>query len=85
MYERQCTVRNLSLSRWRLSGDWPLIVGQTCSPSVKLPNEQQACVAAGVVRWVQEGEYGIETLIADQTAQEQVEAKVRQGIEGLML
>src|SRR5262245_36012514 len=56
------TVRNISLSGWRLSGDVPMRVGQTCSLSVTLSDPKRVFVVAGTVRWVRGQECGIETL-----------------------
>src|SRR5215510_746763 len=63
------TVRNISLSGWRLWGDLPMRVGQTCSLSVALSNPKRVFVVAGIVRWVRGEEYGIETLVANGTTQ----------------
>ena len=63
------TVWNISLSGWRLSGDLPLRVGQTCSLFVTLSNPKRVAVVAGIVRWVRGPEYGIETLPANGTTQ----------------
>ncbi|HEX6825121.1 MAG TPA: PilZ domain-containing protein, partial [Nitrospiraceae bacterium] len=59
------TVWNLSLSGWKLSGDLPLEVGQMCSLTVNLPNEERIVVAAAIVRWVRGQEYGLETLAVE--------------------
>ena len=61
------TVWNISLSGWRLSGDLPMGVGQTCSLFVTLSNPKRVFVVAGMVRWVRGEEYGIETLVANGT------------------
>jgi hypothetical protein len=45
----QSTVWNLSLYGWKLSGDVPLQVGQTCSLTVNLPNQESIVVAAAIV------------------------------------
>ena len=63
------TMWNISLSGWRLSGDLPLRVGQTCSLFVTLSNPKRVAVVAGIVRWVRGPEYGIETLLANGTTQ----------------
>lgn len=52
LFEGQGIVWNLSVNGWRLSGDVPLQVGQTCPLTVKLPNEESIFVAAAIVRWV---------------------------------
>ena len=56
-------VWNLSLNGWKLSGDVPLRVGETCSLTVNLPNKPDLFVAAAIVRWVQGQAYGLETLV----------------------
>jgi PilZ domain len=61
------TVWNISLSGWRLSGDLPMRVGQTCSLVVTVSNPKRVFVVAGMVRWVRGEEYGIETLVANGT------------------
>ncbi len=63
------TVWNISLSGWRLSGDVPLGIGQTCSLFVTLSNPKRVFVVAGIVRWARGKEYGIETLAANVTTQ----------------
>jgi len=59
------TVWNISLSGWRLSGDLPLRVGQTCSLCVTVSNPTRVFVVAGMVRWVRGEECGIETFVAN--------------------
>jgi hypothetical protein len=49
-FQGQSTVWNLSLYGWELSGDVPLQVGQTCSLTVNLPNQESIVVAAAIVR-----------------------------------
>ena len=66
-------VWNLSVNGWRLSGDVPLRVGQTCPLTVHLPNQLSLFVAGAIVRWVRGQEYGLETLVADQQTQSMVE------------
>lgn len=51
-FQGQGTVWNVSLSGWKLSGDVPLRVGQTCPSTVTLPNQESIFVAAAIVRWV---------------------------------
>ena len=64
-FQGQGMVWNLSLSGWKLSGDVPLRVGQTCSLTVNLPNQPSIVVAAAIVRWVRGQEYGLETLVVE--------------------
>jgi PilZ domain len=72
------TAWNVSLSGWRLSGDLPLRVGQTCSLFVPLSNPKRVAVVAGIVRWVRGPEYGIETLLANGTTQAHIVRYFRQ-------
>ena len=65
-------VWNLSVNGWRLSGDVPLRVGQTCPLTVHLPNQLSLFIAGAIVRWVQGQEYGLETLVADTQTQSRV-------------
>ena len=67
------TVWNLSLNGWKLSGDVPLRVGQTCSLTVNLPNQESIFVAAAIVRWVRGQEYGLETLVVEKQMHGQLE------------
>ena len=66
-------VWNLSVNGWRLSGDVPLRVGQTCPLTVHVPHQLSLFVAGAIVRWVQGQEYGLETLVVDKETQSQVE------------
>jgi len=50
LFQGQGTVWNFSLIEWKISGDVPLEVGQTCSLTDNLPNEESICVAAAIVR-----------------------------------
>lgn len=45
-FEGHGTVRNLSLTGWRFSGNLPLRVGEVCSLTVTLPPYQLVYVAA---------------------------------------
>ena len=70
-------VWNLSVSGWRLSGDVPLRVGQTCPLTVNLPNQPSIVVAAVIVRWVRGQEYGLETLVVEKQTHNLVEHLVK--------
>jgi hypothetical protein len=69
----QGTVWNLSLYGWKLSGDVPLQVGQTCSLTVNLPIEESIVVAAAIVRWVRGQEFGLETLAIEKQTHSRLE------------
>ena len=82
LFQGQGVVWNLSLNGWKLSGDLRLRVGQTCSLTVNLPGYPKVFIASGIVRWVRDEEYGVETLIADQTAKEQLAQYITQQVQG---
>jgi hypothetical protein len=73
LLQGQGTVWNFSLSGWKLSGDVPLQVGQTCSLTVNLPIEESIVVAAAIVRWVRGQEFGLETLAIEQQTHSRLE------------
>ena len=73
LFEGHGIVWNLSLNGWRLSGDVPLRVGQTCPLTVNLPNQQSIFVAAVIVRWVRGPEYGMETLVVEKQTHSRLE------------
>ena len=75
--EGQGFVWNLSVNGWRLSGDVPLRVGQTCSFTVNLPNEQNIYIAAAIVRWVRGEEYGVESLLVERQTHARLEHYVK--------
>ena len=72
-FQGQGTVWNFSLNGWKLSGDVPLQVGQTCSLTVNLPNQESIVVATAIVRWVRGQEYGVETLVVEKQTQSRLE------------
>jgi len=65
LFEGHGTVWSLSLTGWRFSGDLPLRIGEVCSLAVNLPTCQSIYVAAGILRWVQGEEYGVEPFAFD--------------------
>ena len=71
-------VWNLSCTGWRISGDVPLRVGQTCPLTVTLPNQENIVVARAIVRWVRGQEYGLETLVIDKEVHRRVEQVITQ-------
>ena len=81
LFQGQGTVWNLSLSGWKLSGDVPLQIGQTCSLTVNLPNEESICVAAAIVRWVRGQEFGLETLAVEKQTQSRVERVIKRLVQ----
>jgi hypothetical protein len=76
-FQGQGTVWNLSLNGWKLSGDVPLRVGETCSLTVNLPNQESIVVAAAIVRWVRGQEYGLETLVVEKQMHNRLEHYVK--------
>ena len=58
---------------WKLSSDLPLRVGQTCSLTVNLPNQESIFVTAVIVRWVRGQEYGLETLVVEEQTHSRLE------------
>jgi len=82
LFQGQGTVWNFSLSGWKLSGDVPLQVGQTCSLTVNLPIEESIFVAAALVRWVRGQEFGLETLAIEKQTHSRVEHVIQRLIEG---
>jgi hypothetical protein len=80
-FQGQGTVWNLSLNGWKLSGDVPLRVGETCSLTVNVPNQESIFVAAAIVRWVRGQEYGVETLVVEKQTQSQLEHLVKQLVQ----
>jgi PilZ domain len=78
LHEGQGTIWNVSLNGWRLSGDLPLRIGQSFPMTVTLSNQESVFVAAGIVRWVRGEEYGVETLVADDSALDQVKDYIKQ-------
>ena len=80
-FQGQGTVWNLSLNGWKLSGDLPLRVGETCSLTVNLPNQSSIVVAAAIVRWVRGQEYGLETLVVEKQTHSQLEHLVKQLVQ----
>jgi len=62
LFQGQGTVRNLSCTGWRLSGDLPIPPGETLSLTVTLPNEQHIAVPEAVVRWSRGQECAVENV-----------------------
>jgi hypothetical protein len=80
-FQGQGTVWNFSLSGWKLSGDVPLQVGQTCSLTVNLPIEEGIFVAAAIVRWVRGQEFGLETLAIEKQTHMRVEHVIERFVQ----
>jgi hypothetical protein len=81
LFQGQGTIWDLSLSGWKLSGDVPLQVGQTCSLTVNLPIEERICVATAIVRWVRSQEIGLETLAIEKQTHSRVEHVIKRLVE----
>ena len=81
LFQGQGSVWDFSLIGWKLSGDVPLRVGQTCSLTVNLPNEESIVVAAAIVRWVRGQEYGLETLAIEKQTHSRVEHVIKRLVQ----
>ena len=81
LFQGQGTVWNFSLSGWKLSGDVPLQVGQTCSLTVNLPIEASIFVAAAIVRWVRGQEFGLENLAIEKQTHSRLEHLVKRLVQ----
>lgn len=77
------TVWNLSSAGWRMSGTLPLQPGDVCSLRVVLPTQKQISVAAGIVRWIRGGDYGIETLVIDRREEARLGKYIRERMKEL--
>lgn len=73
LFEGYSLLWNLSLAGWGFSGDLPLGVGEVCSLTVNLSIDQTVFVAAGIVRWARGEEYGVDTVVIDDEAPEDIE------------
>jgi hypothetical protein len=65
LFQGQGTVWNLSRSGWCLSGDLPMLPGETLSLTVTLPNEQRIEVPEAVVKWSRGQEFAVENLLME--------------------
>jgi len=62
------TMWNLSVNSLRFSGDLPLRVGQSFPLSVTLSDKQSIFLVAGIVRWKRGEEYGVKSLVLNDSA-----------------
>ena len=76
-------VTNLSTRGWRIYGNVPVAVGDVCSLKVRLATKQWVSVSAGIVRWVQGQEYGIETIEMIDESQERLSIYIQERIKAL--
>jgi len=81
MFQGEATVWNFSLSGWKLSGDAPLQVGQTCSLTANLPIDERIVVAAAIVRWVRGQEFGLETLAVEKQTHSRMEHVIKRLVQ----
>ena len=81
MFQGHGTVWNFSLSGWKLSGDVPLQVGQTCALTANLPNEESIVVAAAIVRWVRGQNFGLETLAVEKQTHSRMEHVIKRLVQ----
>ena len=77
-FQGQGTVWNFSVNGWKLSGDVPLRVGQTCPLTVTLQNQESIVVTAAIVRWARGQEYGLEALAIDKEIHSRLEQVITQ-------
>ena len=80
-FQGQGTVWNFSLNGWKLSGDVPLRVGETCSLTVNLPNQDRIVVTVAIVRWVRGQEYGLETLVVERQMHRRLEQVLKRLVQ----
>ena len=82
-FQGEGTVTNLSVSGFRFSTNLLLHQGQVCAITLNLPNQKNVRLAAGIVRWICNGndethystrkfDYGLEVLMADVRAKQEV-------------
>lgn len=67
------TVTNLSARGWRIHGNVPMQLGDVCSMKVRLDARNWVTISAGIVRWVREEDYGIETLVMNTVSREHLD------------
>lgn len=77
-HEGEGLVWNLSPMGGRRSGNLPVEPGDVCSPRLTLPTNKQISVAAGIVRWVRDEEFGLEALGMDGRAQAHLDKDMRE-------
>jgi len=80
-FQGQGTIWNLSCFGWRLSGNLPMRVGESCSLTVNLPSQQRIFVAAAIVRWVRGQEYGVETLVVEKQTHARLQHYVKRLVQ----
>lgn len=77
------SVTNVSSIGWRLSGSLPVVVGDVCSLKVRLPTKQWVSIDVGQVRWVCGEEFGIQTLVMNDTSQARLSEYIQDRIKAL--
>ena len=77
-FEGHGTVRNVSLTGWRFSANLPLRIGEVCSLTVHLADQEPIYVAAAIVCWLRGGEYRVETLVIDDDSRVEMEEYISQ-------
>lgn len=83
-FEGHGAVWNCSHAGWRFSGTLPLRVGEVCSLTITLPPYHLVYIAAAIVRWVRDEEYGVETLVVDDESRDELEEYLDQQIQEWM-
>ncbi len=77
------TVTNVSNRGWRVYGNVPVAVGDVCSLKVRLKTRQWVSVTAGIVRWVQGEECGIETVVMNDESTKQLDEFLEERVKAL--
>ena len=77
------TVTNLSSRGCRVHVNVPVQVGDVCSLNVRLSVRKWVSVSAGIVRWVQGEECGIETVAMNGESQERLNEYIQDRVKAL--
>jgi hypothetical protein len=77
------TVTNLSHNGWRIHGNLPVNIGDVCSLKVRLATMKWVYVSAGIVRWVEGEECGIETVVMNDEAQAKLDDYIQERVRAL--
>lgn len=77
------TVMNVSSLGWRISWSLPLAPGEICTLIAKLPTKRWVSVTAGKVRWAHGEEFGIETLVMNETSEARLNAYILERVKTL--
>ena len=81
LFQGQGTLWNLSCTGWRFSGDLPIRPGKILALTVILPSQPSIFMAAAIVRWVRDQEYGVETLVVEKQTQSRLEHLIKRLVQ----